>query len=129
MSYHVVESVSFNGKRIAMVKDGALDLIYRGVLSRNSLGLTISISNCLTVSYILLTCVTVLGQPENIFLALALLEIPTSPDFTFICRFKCSQAWSAPTEVDGIPFLLTGGLPPTSSFHVSAYVVLGSCIY
>ena len=35
VSYHVVESVSLNGKRIAMVEDGARDLIYRGVLSRN----------------------------------------------------------------------------------------------
>ena len=31
--YHVVESVSSNGKRIVMVNDGGLDLIYRGVLS------------------------------------------------------------------------------------------------
>ena len=29
---HVVESDSFNSKRIAMVKDGVFDLIYRGVL-------------------------------------------------------------------------------------------------
>ena len=32
-TYHVVESDSFNSKHIAMVKDGAFDLIYRGVLT------------------------------------------------------------------------------------------------
>ena len=32
VSYRVVESVSFNGKRIAMVNDGGLDLIYRDTL-------------------------------------------------------------------------------------------------
>ena len=31
-TYHVVESDSFNSKRVAMVNDGAFDLIYRGVL-------------------------------------------------------------------------------------------------
>ena len=31
-TYHVVESDSFNSRRIAMVKDGTFDLIYRGVL-------------------------------------------------------------------------------------------------
>ena len=35
MSYHVVEHVSFNGKRIAMVNDGDIGLINRGVLSRH----------------------------------------------------------------------------------------------
>ena len=31
-TYHVVESDSFNSKRIAMVNDGAFDLTYRAVL-------------------------------------------------------------------------------------------------
>ena len=127
VSYHVVESVSFNGKRIVMVKDGALDLIYRRVLSRNFTRTDhfhIKLSNCILYS----TDMRGRGSQKNIFLALTLLEIPTSPDFTFICRFKCSQAWSAPTEVDGIPFLLTERLSPTSSFHVSGYVVQRSCI-
>ena len=35
VSYHVVESVSFSGKRITMVRDGGHDLIYRSVLSRH----------------------------------------------------------------------------------------------
>ena len=50
MSYHVVESASFNGKRIAVVKDGALDLIFRGVLSRHFTRTDhfhIKLSNCL----------------------------------------------------------------------------------
>ena len=53
VSYHVVESISFNGKRIAMVKDGALDLIYRGGLSRNFTRTDhfhIKLSNCLLYS-------------------------------------------------------------------------------
>ena len=57
VSYHVVESVSFSGKRITMVKDGGHDLIYRSVLSRHfiraegvMLWLTISIWNCLLYS-------------------------------------------------------------------------------
>ena len=108
-----------------MVKDGALGLIYRGVLSRNFTRTDhfhIKLSNCLLYSMDMRDSYG--AARENIFLALTLLEIPTSPDFTFICRFKCSQAWSAPTEVDGIPFLLTERLPPASQFHVSGYVVL-----
>ena len=35
MSYHIVEYIPFNGKRIVMIKDGRLDLIYHGVLSRH----------------------------------------------------------------------------------------------
>ena len=129
MSYHVVEYVSFKGTRIAMVKDGALGLIYRGVLSRNFTRTDhfhIKLSNCLLYSTDMRDSYG--AARENIFLALTMLEIPTIPDFTFICRFKCSHAWSAPTEVDGIPFLLTERLPPTSQFHVSGYVVLRACI-
>ena len=58
VSYHVAESVSFNGKRIAMVKNEGLDLIYRGVHSRQFTRAEV-VMLC-QLSPILLTCVTFL---------------------------------------------------------------------
>ena len=42
---------------------------------------------------------------KNICVALALFEIPTSPDLTSIYPFKCSHAWSTPTVVNETSFL------------------------
>ena len=46
---------------------------------------------------------------KNICLALALFEIPTSPDLTSIYPFKCSHAWSTPTVVNETSFLFHQG--------------------
>ena len=113
----------------------ALTLFTADCYSDTSLGLrswcsvswlTNSILNCL-LYFAYMRDISVVAI-KNLCLTLTLLEIQTSPDLTFNWRFKFSQAWSTPTEVRGVPFLLTERLPPTSSFHVSGYVVLRSRI-
>ena len=119
-----------------LVNDGGLGLINRGVLSRHFTRAEV-VMLCQLADNIHLKLSPIFcghawyfwgSQKKTLCLALTLLEIPTSPDLTFICRFKCSQVWACPTEVNRIPFLLTERLQPTSSFHVSGYVVLRSCI-
>ena len=65
---------------------------------------------------------------KNRCLAFTLLEMLIRPEWTFIILLRCSQAWSAPTEMNGISLLVTDMFPSWSSRYVGGWLVFISCM-